>query len=63
MSVGFRNIWTTIFGILAALGNQAANVGAKVPETKGEVIYTLLSFVFAAFGIFAKDAATGSQPK
>lgn len=63
MGAGFKNVWTTIFGILAAIANQAANVGTKAPETWSEVLYTLLSIALAVFGVMAKDATTGSRPK
>ena len=63
MKTMLTNWWTTIFGILAALGQYSTQVGAKVPETKSDWIAVLSALVLAALGYVSKDATTGSTPK
>ena len=62
MGTMVRNLWTTIFGILAAVGQYATQVGAKAPETKADWISVVSALVLAALGFVAKDASTGSKP-
>ena len=62
LMTGMKNWWTTIFGILAALGQYGTQVGAKAPETKADWISVISAFVLAALGYVAKDASTGSKP-
>ena len=63
MGTMLRNYWTTTFGILGAIANQAAGPGFKIPTTGTEWAQTILSFVIIAFGVVAKDASTGSRPQ
>ena len=63
MGTMMRNWWTTIFGILAAVGQYSVQVGTKAPETKADWISVVSALVLAALGFVAKDASTGSAPK
>ena len=62
MKTMIRNWWTTIFGVLAGLGQYATQVGGKVPETKQDWMATAAALVLSLLGIFAKDATVGSKP-
>lgn len=62
MNTMLQNYWTTVFGVLGAISNQAAGPGFKIPTTKIEWMQTIFSFVVLAIGIVAKDASTGSKP-
>ena len=62
MGTMLRNWWTTIFGILAGLGQYATQVGGKAPETKADWLSVISAFILAALGYVSKDASTGSKP-
>jgi len=62
MGTMIQNYWTTFFGVLAAISNQAAGPGFKIPTIFTEVLQTILSFAIVGFGVVSKDATTGSKP-
>ena len=63
MGTMVRNLWTTIFGILSAVGTQGTlGSGTKMPATKQEWGAFLLAMILAAWGVVQKDATTGSKP-
>ena len=62
MGTMVRNLWTTTFGILAAVGQYATQVGGKAPANKSEWIAAIGAALLAALGYVAKDASTGSKP-
>lgn len=62
MNTMIKNYWTTFFGVLGAIANQASGPGFKIPTTLTEWLQTLLSMTIVGFGVVAKDATTGSTP-
>ena len=49
-----RNVKTTIFGLLAAIGGYFANAGTGKVQTAGQLVATLSTFLL---GASAKDAS------
>jgi hypothetical protein len=62
MNTAIRNWWTTVFGVIGAIANQASGPGFVIPTTGREWFQTVFTFVLIAFGVAAKDATTGSKP-
>lgn len=55
-----RNYWTTIFGIFGGFVSYLASQGAQLPTTSAGWRALFIAAVYAALGIVAKDATTGS---
>jgi hypothetical protein len=63
MGTMIRNRWTTIMGVLAGVMSYLVTVGPdRLPTSRQEWGYFLVSALLAGLGISAKDATTGSRP-
>jgi len=56
------NYWTTLTGFLSGFFYYVATNGATFPTTKAEWINLFVAASFAALGLTAKSATTGSKP-
>jgi hypothetical protein len=63
LKVMLANSWTTTIGVLVAVANFLATVGDKMPSTPSEWWSLVISLLYVALGVVAKDATTGSKPK
>ena len=63
MKTMFSNLWTTILGIGTGMFSYLTTSGATIPKNKQDIWNLVLAAFFAAMGIAAKDATTGSKPQ
>lgn len=63
LMTGIKNSQTTLAGGALGVLWYLHEVGVRIPETVEEAVSTAIALALAYFGMRAKDASTGSQPR